>query len=108
MAGMHGQRVSLGQAKGPDVDLIVDGTELYATYETPEGYPVLYDEALGVFCYARVVDGRYQTTGVPVSEPWPPGVEKHSKESDDVRSKKIEERVRHLNRGSPATPPNEQ
>lgn len=104
---MHGQKVSLAQAKGPEVDLIIEGTELYATYETPEGYPVLYDEGLGVFCYARVVEGRYQTTGVSVSEPLPPGVEKHTQESDEVRRQKIEERVRHLNRGSRATPTKE-
>ena len=108
MAGMHGQRVSLGQAKGPDVDLIVDGTELYATYETPEGYPVLYDEALGVSAVHGQTVWLLQPTSFIISSHIPPGVEKHSKESDDVRRKKIEERVRHLNRGRRATPPKEQ
>ena len=57
MVGVFGEKVLLGQANGPDVDLIVRGTELYATYETPDGYPAVYDDALGLFCYARVVDG---------------------------------------------------
>ena len=30
MVGMFGEKVSLGQANGPDVELIVRGTELYA------------------------------------------------------------------------------
>lgn len=39
MVGMFGQKVSLAQAQGPDVELVVKGTELYATYETPEVFP---------------------------------------------------------------------
>ena len=60
MVGMFGQKVPMGQANGPDVDLIVSGTELYATYETPEGFPAVYDDAVGLFCYARIVGGRFE------------------------------------------------
>ncbi len=63
MVGMFGQKVPMGQANGPDVDLIVSGTELYATYETPEGFPAVYDDALGLFCYARIVGGRFEVIG---------------------------------------------
>ena len=92
--GIFGKKVSLGQGNGPDVDLIVSGTDLYATYETPEGYPAIYDEALGRFCYARVVKGRYESTGVPVSDAPPEGVELHAKESDEIRAEKINQRHR--------------
>ena len=92
MSGIVGQRVSLGQANGPDVDLVVTGTELYATYETPDGYPAIYDDGLGLFCFARLVRGKFQSTGVPVNEKPPSAVVPHSKELDAVRSRKIAER----------------
>ena len=85
MVGMFGKKVPLGQANGPDVDLVVRGTELYATYETPEGFPAIYDEALGLFCYARIAGGKFETTGIPVTSPPPQGVERHATETDDVR-----------------------
>jgi len=91
-SGITGQRVRLGQADGSEVELIVSGTHLYATYETPDGFPALYDQKDGRFCYARLVSGRFESTGVPVTVPPPPDVEPHAKESDDVRSLKIRER----------------
>ena len=57
MVGAFGERAFLGQANGPDVELVVYGTELYARYETLDGYSVVYDETLGLFCYARIVAG---------------------------------------------------
>jgi hypothetical protein len=103
MVGVWRQRVEVGQAKGPDVPLVVSGTELYATYETDDGYPAIHDDALGLFCYARVVDGAYESTGIPVTSAPPPDVEKHAAESDLVRTRKIaqrqaamEQRSRHL------------
>jgi hypothetical protein len=102
VVGMFGKKVFLGQANGPDVALVVQGTELYATYETPDGYPVIYDDALGLFCYARVRDGEYQSTGTPVTSLPPAGVEKHARESDAVRSRKIEQRTRQMQQRAPA------
>jgi len=103
MVGVFGEKVFLGQANGPDVELIVRGTELYASYETPEGYPAVYDDAAGLFCYARLEDGRFQSTAVPVTSPVPPGVSPHAKESDRVRSEKIEERTLQMNRRARAS-----
>jgi hypothetical protein len=100
MSGIVGKKVSLGQAKGGDVDLIVTGTELYATYETPDGYPAIYDAAAGLFCFARLVGGRFVSTGVPVTSAPPPGVERHARESDDVRSHKIAQRQSEMERRS--------
>ncbi len=84
MVGMFGDKVSIGQANGPDVDLIVRGTELYGTYETPEGFPAIHDDTLGLFCYARLEDGRFVSTGIPVTQPPPFGVKRHATESDLV------------------------
>jgi hypothetical protein len=103
MSGIFGQKVSLGQANGPEVELIVSGTELYATYETADGFPAVYDESLGLFCYALVIDGRYQSTGVPVTSTPPPGVQIHAKESHEVRTAKIRQRELEMERrASPA------
>lgn len=100
MSGVVNQRVSLGQGNGPDVELIVSGTAMYATYHTPEGFPVVYDDDLGLFAYARLVDEKLESTGVPVASPPPPDVDRHAKEADDVRARKISERESHLDRSS--------
>jgi hypothetical protein len=100
MAGVFGTRVSLGQGNGPDIELIVEGDEWYANYETPSGYSAVYDEDAGLFCYARLRAGRFESTGVPVTEPPPAGLEPHARESDDIRMSKVAERqaVRDLQR----------
>lgn len=100
MTGLSNQKVNLGQGDGSEVELIVTGTELYASYETLDGYPALYDDGLEMFCYARVVDGRFTSTGVPVSAPPPPGVRRHVKESDEVRAARIDERQSQMERTS--------
>jgi hypothetical protein len=107
MVGMFGEKVSLGQANGPDVELIVRGTELYSTYETPEGFPVIYDDTLGLFCYARVVGGKFESTGVAVTSPAPADVERHVTESDEVRMQKVHERTLQMERHGRATPKKE-
>ena len=100
MSGIVGQKIALGQASGDEVELIVTGTELYATYETPDGYPAVYDDQAGLFCFARVVDGTYESTGVPVTAPPPADLTKHAKESDAIRSRKIAERQSAMERRS--------
>jgi hypothetical protein len=92
LVSINSQKVSLGQANGPDVDLIVTGTELYATYKTLDGYPAIYDDHLGLFCFAQLVDGQYQSTGVPVTSTPPTNLERHVEESAAVRTRKIAER----------------
>jgi hypothetical protein len=103
MVGMFGQKVSLGQANGPDVELVVQGSEFYSTYETPGGFPVVYDEALGLFCYAQLVDGQFESTGIPVTKPPPPDVEQHATESAEVRTRKVQERMQKMDRRSNTT-----
>ena len=88
MSAIFSERATLGQANGPDVELRVSGDEWYAHYETLSGYPAIYDDDLGLFCYARVAEGEFQSTKTPVSEPPPTGVEQHARESDEVRAAK--------------------
>lgn len=93
MTNVRNQRVLLGQANGPEVELVVNGTALYATYETPDGYPALYDDDRGLYCFAKVIDGRYVSTHVPVTDPVPADVARHAKESDAVRQEKAAARA---------------
>jgi hypothetical protein len=107
MSGVIGKRASLGQANGPEVELIVSGTADYATYETPDGYPAIYDQQLGLFCYARVDSGEYQSTSVPLSAPPPAGVVLHARESDSVRARKINDRQSRRERRAQGPPQQE-
>ncbi len=88
MSALFGERVILGQANGPDVELIVSGDEWYASYQTVNGFPAIYDEGHGLFCYARLVGGAFVSTGVAVTDPPPPDVEPKSEESGAVRQAK--------------------
>ena len=99
MPGVFGERVPIGQANGPDVELIVYGDEHYARYETPEGYSVVYDSGRGLFTYALLRDGRFESSGVPLSDPPPPGAQLHAQESAAVRLAKAAERQ--ASRGGP-------
>ena len=92
MAGIFGERVTIGQENGADVELVVHGDEHYARYETPDGYSVVYDPERGLFTYALLRDGRFESSGVPLSEPPPPGAQLHAQESAEVRLAKSAER----------------
>ena len=95
MTAVRGERLSFGQRGGPDVELVVFGDEFYARYETLDGHSAVYDDALGLFCYARLVDGAFVSTGVPVSASPPPGAVLHGTESDAVRqAKRVAARAR--------------
>ena len=97
MSGVIRQRASLGQGKGPDVELMVSGTPLYASYETLDGLPVIYDDDRELFCYARLRDdGAFESTGVSVDSAPPPDVVPHAHESESVRAEKIEARSRQM------------
>jgi hypothetical protein len=100
VVSIEGQKVSLGQANGPDVELVVTGTELYATYQTPDGFPAVYDDSLGLFCFARLDEGQLVSTGVPVTATPPPDLERNVEESSAVRTRKIAERREQMERRS--------
>lgn len=88
MTAIHGERLTFGQRDGSEVELMVFGDELYARYETLDGYTAVYDDARGAFCYARLEDGAFVSIDAPVTGPPPPGAVRHGKESEAVRQAK--------------------
>jgi M6 family metalloprotease-like protein len=94
MSAIFGERLTFGQEQGPNVQLLVFGDESYARYETLDGYSVVYDDARGVFCYALLREGRFASSGVPVSEPPPPDLPRHLQELETVRHDKFVKRER--------------
>jgi len=94
MTAVFGERCTLGQANGPEVEVRVFGDEHHARYETLDGYAAVYDEQRGLFCYARLEQGRFVSTGVPITEPAPPGLTPHLEESPEVRAARAAPRPR--------------
>lgn len=88
MSAILGERLTFGQRSGPEVRLVVRGDEFYARHETEAGYTAVYDDALGVFCYAQLVGGAFVSSGMPVSAGPPPGVPRHLHEVSPVRRAK--------------------
>ena len=67
-----------------------------------KAFQPIHDDALGLFCYARLEDGRFESTGIPVTRRLPSGVKRHATESDEVRKQKIQERTLQMERRSRA------
>src|SRR5262245_32062588 len=104
MSAIFGELLNFSQENGPEIRLRVFGDERYARYETLDGYSAIYDEALGLFCYAALDGNRFVSTGVPVSDPPPPGIVRHLQESALVKRAKVERRqMRHAAAGAAPT-----
>jgi hypothetical protein len=103
VGALYGERVTLGQERGPDVDLVVYGDDAYARYETPAGYPVVYDDRRGVFTYALVQDGAFVSSGVPATSSPPRGAVAHAQEAPEVRQAKAAAKL--TRRGPPPDDP---
>lgn len=92
MSAIFSETLTFRQENGPDVRLVVIGDEHYARYETVDGYTVVYDSDLGLFCYARLVNGRFVSSGVSMSGAAPAGLRRHLEEPESVRQKKYNRR----------------
>lgn len=92
MSAIFGETMTFGQGNGGEVRLRVSGDEHYARYENEEGYTVLYDAGVGLFCYAALHGNRLRSTGVPLDQRPPAGLVRHLQESEAVRQAKAEER----------------
>lgn len=90
MSAIYGEKLTFPQEKGPEIKLVVNGDEFYAQYETQEGYSVVYDKEMGLFCYALLKDGAFFSSKIPISKVPPPDLEKHLNEAGDVRLAKAE------------------
>jgi M6 family metalloprotease-like protein len=94
MSAIFGETLTFGQKNGPDVQLVVFGDEYYARHETKDGYTVVYDTDLGLFCYALVINDRFVSSGVPLTKDAPPGVRRHLEEPEPVRQERHQARRR--------------
>lgn len=92
MSGIYGEILTFSQEKGPDVKLRVFGDESYSRYENLDGYTVVYDFDLGLFCYAYLIRGEFVSSGVDLSHAPPEKIWRHLKESEQVRNAKFEAR----------------
>ena len=88
MVALFGEKVALLQENGPEIELRAFGDEFYARYETGDGYTAVYDPARGLFAYARLEEGALVSTGIPVSERAPAGLDQKLVERPDVRAAK--------------------
>lgn len=88
MSAIFGEKLTFGQRSGPDVRLIVVGDEFYARHETEDGYTAVYDDGLGLFCYAVLVGGAFASSGAPIAGGPPPNVPQHLQEAPVVRQRK--------------------
>jgi hypothetical protein len=86
MCGLFDQTVTMGQDGGPSIELVVFGDESYGRHETKDGYTVVHDQDLGLFCHATLSDGRFLSTRVPATADPPAGARRHLKESEAVRN----------------------
>ena len=93
MTGIFGETINFKQENGPEVPLVVHGDEHYARYETLGGHTVTYDTDLGLYSYAVIKDGKFTSSGIPVSEPPPDGVPPHLEEADSVRFAKAAAKI---------------
>ena len=91
MSGIYGETLSFEQENGGEVRLRVFGSSHYSRYETIDGFTVIYDEAIGMFCFAELLGNRLRSTGITLDNP-PPDVARHLQESGAVIGAKIEER----------------
>ncbi len=92
MSVIFGETLTFGQANGPDVRLVVFGDEFYARFENEDGYSMMYDTDLGLFCYAVLLEGRFVSSGVPMTQAPPPEVRRHLEEAETFRSRVLRER----------------
>jgi len=93
MSALIGDIKKIPQEKGPEVELAIFGDEFYSRYENKYGYAAIYDEERGLFTYAEVVEGRYISTGVPITEKPPANLKPHLKESNEVTREKAQRRL---------------
>ena len=96
MGAIFDEYLVFRQEQGPDVELVVSGDEFYARYETTDGFTVVYDLDLGLYCYADLEDGHFVSTGTPLSKRPPVGLRRHLKESPEVRNAKFQQRYNTL------------
>ncbi len=85
MSTIFGEKRTFPPEERQDVKLIAHGDEFYAQYEPKEGYSVVYDRELGLFCYAFLKDKAFFSSKISINKNPPKNLEKHLQEAGDVR-----------------------
>ncbi|MCP4594665.1 MAG: M6 family metalloprotease domain-containing protein [bacterium] len=94
MSVIFGENVICRQDDGPDVELVVFGDEFYARHETTDGYTVVFDKTLGLYCYAVLKDGCFASSSIPLTKRPPLDIGRHLHESAEVQAYRFELRHR--------------
>jgi M6 family metalloprotease-like protein len=92
MSAIFGEILTFGQQTGEDVELKVFGDEHYARYEDLNGYTAVYDSERGQYCYARLSNAVFVSTGVPITQDPPHGLPRHLQEARETVSAKAQAR----------------
>ncbi|HYU84018.1 MAG TPA: M6 family metalloprotease domain-containing protein, partial [Kribbellaceae bacterium] len=89
MSAIFGETLTFTQDDGDAVRLVVFGDDFYSRYETPDGFTVVYDDALGGYCYAEVKAGRFTSTGRRLYDAPPEGLDRHLHEELETRNSAV-------------------
>lgn len=92
MSALFGEVQTYSQAEGPDVELATFGDEFYAYRETHDGYTVLYDESLGIYCYAEPDGDSLRSSGIGIDQTVPDGLPMHLQEGKVSLQAQFQER----------------
>ncbi len=89
MNGFNGKLFSFPQKNNTTVKLKVYGDELYARYESTDGYTVIYDDEIGLYCYALLDRSEFISSKVPLDQAPPEEVVRYLEESTQIVQLKI-------------------
>jgi len=53
MSAIFGETLSFTQGEGAPIQLVAYGDDMHARYETVDGYTVVYDEGMQLYCFAQ-------------------------------------------------------
>ncbi len=107
MSAIFGETLIFPQDNGPEVELMVFGDEFYSRRETKDGYTVIYDNEVGQYCYAILLEGEFVSSETPISEPPPPGLQPHLEEAEPIRREKFARRYAQLRPSESGLPPDQ-
>ena len=93
MSAIFGETLSFTQAGGDPIQLVVFGDDMFARYETLDGYTVVYDEEIGRFCYAETTEHGMASSGTPADEPAPQRLARHHHAPPETRNEKVRDHL---------------
>ena len=93
MSAIFGETLTFTQATGEPIRLVVFGDDMFARYETLDGFTVVYDEDIGRFCYANTTERGIASSGVPADEPPPRSLARHQHASKQLRNERVRDHL---------------